>query len=559
MKKNSVLVYWLLCLTAVAVPGRAAGADAQSPGLPAATGQIAAAEKDLLEFLPASTAGVLVLNVPRLLGIPPVAKALQGLEFEKVRDDFVKLSGIDLGTDIAYVGWGMPASAITGQFSTPPSPPAFKDMALVVGLRSDKTRLHGLVKEKLPEAKEEIYDGVAVFSLVNENKPTGAAPGVPAEVGMMNLQFAFLDDSHIVAGGDLGVKGVIDVYQKRSEPLAKDAEMAAFMSRVDKSGIAWSVVSYPPELAKMIAAANPLLKAIEGFKGMITAIDDNDTSLIVDLRTLGGTPEQNAAFASNLTGLKAVGALYTTEQPALAELLTGVAVTSGEDYTRLTVTVSHETIGKLALLMEPKNVDPNSGPKAEGTDWEVLFKQAEDLGREGQTDRALEAYEQALQLADRKLGPDHPDLAKILDKMADLYCRDNLPQNALPLIERALAIREKALGPDNPDMAEGLNGLAAFYEELGQDAKAVTFYNRLLTVQEKALGPDHPQVATVLDKLARLDYYQGRYSAAEPLWRRSLAIKEKALGPTHPDVATNLYDLAMLLQVQEKYAAAEPL
>ncbi|MCK7482965.1 MAG: hypothetical protein M0C28_42005 [Candidatus Moduliflexus flocculans] len=166
---------------------------------------------------------------------------------------------------------------------------------------------------------------------------------------MTSLQLAFLDDTHIVFGDSSGVRGAIDVYQKKTESLAQDLDMSAFMSQVDKSGIAWSAVSYPPEQVKMIADANPLLKAIEGFKGMIMAIDDKDSALVVDIRTLGGNAEQNAVFATNLNGLKAVGALYAAGQPALAELLNGIAITSGEDYTRLNLTVSHEALWKSSI------------------------------------------------------------------------------------------------------------------------------------------------------------------------------------------------------------------
>jgi tetratricopeptide (TPR) repeat protein len=558
--KNRTAFLFLLALTVNwAVPGWPAGTAAQSPGVPATPGQIAAADQDLITLLPSSTIVVLVLDMKRLLEIDVIAKALEAPEFMEGYDEFVKMSGVDLKRDITYVGWGLPASAIASRMATPPSPAAMKELAFVVGLRSDKARLLSLIKEDLPEAKEEAYNGVSLFIIDDGSQRTTATPGVLAEAEKIRLQFAVLDDTHIVFGGDLGVRNVIDVYQKKADSLAAVPEMTAFLSRVDKSGVAWSAVSYPPEVLKMIADSNPLLRAIEGFKGMIMAIDDKDSTLVVDLRTLGGTPEQNATFASNLNGIKSVGALYAAEQPAVAELLNGIAITSGEDFTRVNLTVSHETLGKLMLLMEPKEGDLNPDPTGGELDWEALFKEAEDLGREGRYDRAVAVGERALRVAESKLGPDHPDLARILDKIADLYCQDNLPQDAEPLWVRSLAIREKALGPDHPDLAESLNKLAMYYEDMGQDAKAVTLYDRLLTIQEASLGPEHLQLATLLDKMAHLSYYQQKYTEAEPLWRRSLAIREKSLGPNHPDVATNLHALALLLQVQGKYAAAEPL
>jgi tetratricopeptide (TPR) repeat protein len=191
--------------------------------------------------------------------------------------------------------------------------------------------------------------------------------------------------------------------------------------------------------------------------------------------------------------------------------------------------------------------------------WRALFKEAKGFGAKEQWERALEAGERALRLAERDIGPDHPDLCPILEGLAELRIGDGDPQEAEPLYKRSLAIKERAFGPDHPVVAESLDNLAAYYEDLGQDAKAVTAYERLLAIREKSSGPEHPQVATVLDKIARLYYYQRRYADAEPVWRRSLAIREKVLGPAHLDVATNLRDLAMLFQVQGKYSAAEPL
>ena len=64
------------------------------------------------------------------------------------------------------------------------------------------------------------------------------------------------------------------------------------------------------------------------------------------------------------------------------------------------------------------------------------------------------------------LGRDHPDVARSLNNLADLY--DGLPgrvRDAERLFERALAIRESTVGPDHPDTAKSLNNLALFEAE----------------------------------------------------------------------------------------------
>ena len=92
---------------------------------------------------------------------------------------------------------------------------------------------------------------------------------------------------------------------------------------------------------------------------------------------------------------------------------------------------------------------------------------------------------------------------------------------------RSLEIREKQLGRDHPDVATSLNNLAALYQAMGRYAEAEPLYRRSLAIREKQLGPDHPDVATSLNNLAALYQAMGRYAEAEPLYRRSLEIREK--------------------------------
>jgi tetratricopeptide (TPR) repeat protein len=102
---------------------------------------------------------------------------------------------------------------------------------------------------------------------------------------------------------------------------------------------------------------------------------------------------------------------------------------------------------------------------------------------------------------------------------------------AEPLFRSALEIAEKSLGPDHPDTAGSLNNLAALLESKGDLAGAEPLYRRALAIAEKSLGPDHPNTAMALDNLAGLLESEGDDAGAEPLYRRALATAEKSLGP----------------------------
>jgi CHAT domain-containing protein len=124
------------------------------------------------------------------------------------------------------------------------------------------------------------------------------------------------------------------------------------------------------------------------------------------------------------------------------------------------------------------------------------------------------------------------------------------------LFKRALDIREKVLGSEHPDVGQSLDNLALVYAREGRYADAEPLFKRALAIREKVLGPEHLDVAESLNNLAVNYIKQGRYTDAEPLEERGLAIREKALGPEHPSVAQSLYNLAYSYLAERKVAPA---
>jgi tetratricopeptide (TPR) repeat protein len=87
-------------------------------------------------------------------------------------------------------------------------------------------------------------------------------------------------------------------------------------------------------------------------------------------------------------------------------------------------------------------------------------------------------YEQSLAIAEKALGPEHPDVAASLNNLAALLRAQGSYAEARPLLERSLAIREKALGPEHPDVATALNNLAVLLEDIGSYSEARHFFER---------------------------------------------------------------------------------
>ena len=89
-------------------------------------------------------------------------------------------------------------------------------------------------------------------------------------------------------------------------------------------------------------------------------------------------------------------------------------------------------------------------------------------------------------------------------------------------------VLEKALGPEHPDIARILDNLGELYRSAGRSTEAEPLYRRALATLEKALGPEHPDVATVLNDLSKLYREQGRDREAEVLRQRASAIERRS-------------------------------
>lgn len=228
-----------------------------------------------------------------------------------------------------------------------------------------------------------------------------------------------------------------------------------------------------------------------------------------------------------------------------------------------------------------------------------LLRQAKGYRERQMVKEGVPLAERALELREKHLGPDHPDVALALTACADILLLGNDDKRSEPLLQRALAIYEKAFGPEHPDIvvpltlqagiemardhdaeadaliqralaiakkAERLdllihvtNLLAIRATERGELAKALAYKLDILAMREKLLGPDHPDLMISYGQLGSTYSNMRDYENGERMFRRAVEIGEKSLGPNHPAVATNLSNLAFACTKQGKLVEAESL
>jgi hypothetical protein len=81
-------------------------------------------------------------------------------------------------------------------------------------------------------------------------------------------------------------------------------------------------------------------------------------------------------------------------------------------------------------------------------------------------------------------------------------------------MRRALEIDERSFGPDHPDVARDLNNLAQLLKETNRLAEAEPLMRRAIDILEKGLGPEHPNTRTVRRNYERLLIEMGRRRGA---------------------------------------------
>src|SRR3989339_661059 len=210
----------------------------------------------------------------------------------------------------------------------------------------------------------------------------------------------------------------------------------------------------------------------------------------------------------------------------------------------LSLLFSHSAFGQKQALDEAKQ----------------LNQKASELYKAGKYNEAIPYAKQVLEIYEKILGKDHPNVATSLNNLAGLYKVIGRYSEAEPLYKRSLEIREKALGREHPSVAQSLDNLAGLYAFIGgRYADAEPLYKRALEIREKIRGSEHPDTAIVLRVLAELYRVTGRYAEAEPLFKRALEISEKAYGKKHPAVALILKNLAFLYAATERHPESQNL
>jgi CHAT domain-containing protein len=158
--------------------------------------------------------------------------------------------------------------------------------------------------------------------------------------------------------------------------------------------------------------------------------------------------------------------------------------------------------------------------------------------------------------ARRRLGAEHPDVARTSNAIGVLRGDLGDWEGADRAFAEALAILEPALGADHPEtLTVRSNRALARWGRAKSDAAAAE-YAAVVQALAAALGEDHPDVAAALRNQARIEEERGDLPQAGALLERALAAQRKSLGAEHPGLAPTRLARARLLARRGQAAAA---
>jgi tetratricopeptide (TPR) repeat protein len=172
----------------------------------------------------------------------------------------------------------------------------------------------------------------------------------------------------------------------------------------------------------------------------------------------------------------------------------------------------------------------------------------------------------ALQDSRRLAGLSPEDRAALLQAVADTYRAVQLHQQgrsreAVPIAVQVMAAYRKLLGEKHPDYARSLNNLAELYRVLGEYGKALPLYLEARDLRRQVLGQKHPHYATSLSNLAGIYHDMGEQSKAFACAREAVGVLHSFLGDSFDSLgelprlqitAHVLHNLGVLLSLQEQ-------
>ncbi|UJR11897.1 hypothetical protein I4U23_016075 [Adineta vaga] len=260
---------------------------------------------------------------------------------------------------------------------------------------------------------------------------------------------------------------------------------------------------------------------------------------------------KKSAFQSEREVLIMLGALFfikkVTEDSKDKLWVVRVSLASDDDYhlkelfahmkSKIGDDTNLDTLGKLLLRMD-ENEQARKCYRRMLNETELAMGNAQlGLGwassRCNDLQASLEHFQVSLEIRQRLLGEDHPDVAEIYSFLGEIYRKMHDYDEALRYLVKAMEIEEKTLPPNSLNLAATYDTIGIIYTTIDTYDTALTYYEKVLKIRQTVLPSNHPQIASINMSFGWLFERQEDYSKALDYYQKSLDIARKTLSPTH--------------------------
>jgi tetratricopeptide (TPR) repeat protein len=164
----------------------------------------------------------------------------------------------------------------------------------------------------------------------------------------------------------------------------------------------------------------------------------------------------------------------------------------------------------------------------------------------GKPEEALKYQLKAVEIREKVLDKDHPDLATSYNNLSLIYKDLGKYEEALKHQFKAVEIREKVLDKDHPSLATSYNNLSLIYKALGKPEEALKYQLKDVEISEKVLDKDHPDLATSYNNLSLIYQDLGKLEEALKCQFQAVEIREKILDKDHPNLGVSYWNFAVV-------------
>lgn len=205
------------------------------------------------------------------------------------------------------------------------------------------------------------------------------------------------------------------------------------------------------------------------------------------------------------------------------------------------------------IIRSPVPADARDGPHQ---DLASLLRHGAMKLETGNDAEAEEFLRKALEIGDRTVGPDHPDMILLLNDLTRIYLKQSAYASAEPLLLRLLEMK-RSKGEDHPEVATVMASLATVRQALGRHESAEQLWRRVLEIRERTLAPNHFAIATALEHFGEACSARGKIREALSAFQRAHTIRERTLGSDHASLRTSRERIADL-QLQASDGSFDP-